>query len=274
MSALIVAVMLASLMGSMHCAGMCGGFLAFAVTGSLVAPTVQGQPGRSARGGPSKSALQAAYNGGRLLTYVSLGGIAGAIGSAVDLGGEYVGVQRTAAVIAGALMIGFGVIAVLRVSGVRVGPMPMPRALRDGVMRGHRAAATWPPLGRALAVGLLTTLLPCGWLYAFVITAAGTGDAAHGAVTMAAFWIGTLPMMVGLGTGLQSLAGPLRRRLPVVMPLLLVAVGVYTVAGRLAMPAMGSGNAAMIVPAGREEAAQRAERLADETPPCCRDEGR
>lgn len=270
MSALILAVFFASLMGSLHCAGMCGGFVAFAVTGSLVSPTIGGNDAdASRRRGPSKATLQAAYNAGRLLTYVTLGAIAGALGSAVDLGGDSIGIQRTAAIIAGALMIAFGVIAVLRVNGVKLPTMPLPRVLRDTVLRGHRAAATAPPLIRALTVGLLTTLLPCGWLYAFVITSAGTGNAAYGAITMATFWLGTLPVMVTLGTGIQSLAGPLRRRLPVLMPVLLVAVGLYTVAGRLAMPAIP--KHATAVPASHAAAVQHIQEISNQVPECCRE---
>ena len=62
---------------------------------------------------------------------------------------------------------------------------------------------------RGAATGLLTTLLPCGWLYAFVITAAGTGNALAGAGLMATFWVGTLPMLTIVGIGVRKLAAPL-----------------------------------------------------------------
>ncbi|MFQ5457683.1 MAG: sulfite exporter TauE/SafE family protein, partial [Myxococcota bacterium] len=40
--------------------------------------------------------------------------------------------------------------------------------------------------------------------------AAGSGGAANGALVMSAFWLGTLPVMLAVGVGLQALAGPLR----------------------------------------------------------------
>jgi uncharacterized protein len=253
MISLIGAVFLASLLGSMHCAGMCGGFLAFAVAA----------PDGSS---PSRAALQAGYNIGRLVTYVILGIIAGSIGAAVDLGGSLVGVQRTAAVLAGAMMIGFGLVTVLRITGVHVPRLPLPVALRKTVIRGHRVASQWPPMGRAVTVGLLTTLLPCGWLYAFVITAAGTASPLFGGVTMASFWLGTLPVMIGLGTGLQALAGPFRRRLPLVTALVLVGVGLFTVVGRVNAPAMAS---TMSTPMNAADNVQRVETLNSEEMPCC-----
>lgn len=230
MTALIAAVFVASLLGSVHCAGMCGGFVAFAVAGERQ-PAV------------SRTALHAAYNGGRLITYMMLGAVGGALGSAVDLGGAYVGLQRAAAALAGALMVGFGVVAVLRVFGVGIARLPLPGVLQKIALKGHRTVFGWPPLARAAAVGLLTTLLPCGWLYAFAITAAGTGDPVRGALTMAAFWAGTLPMLIGIGAGVQALAGPLRARLPLITSLLLVGVGCATVLGRMPLPrAARNGN--------------------------------
>jgi sulfite exporter TauE/SafE len=259
MTALISAVFIASLLGSMHCAGMCGAFLAFAVASDDKA---RPHPLRS------RAALNAAYNGGRLLTYTILGAISGTIGAAVDLGAGAVGIQRAAAMLAGAMMVAFGVIAILRLRGVHVPHMPLPTALRTAVMRGHRAASDLPPLGRALSIGLLTTLLPCGWLYAFVITAAGTASPLLGAVTMAAFWLGTLPIMLTLGTGIQALAGPLRAKLPLVTSILLVTVGLYTLAGRMAMPAIAAGDSTQNH-TDTTTAVERVNSLSAEEMPCC-----
>ena len=89
------------------------------------------------------------------------------------------------------------------------------------------------PAVRAAATGLLTTLLPCGWLYTFVVTAGGTGNAISGAAVMFAFWAGTLPMMFSVGFGIQHIARPFARHLPVVGALLVLALGALSIAGRL-----------------------------------------
>lgn len=241
MIALAAAVFIASLLGSVHCAGMCGAFLAFAVNpsslGSRRTSTSATQsvslPVLSCRERCRNTApLHAAYNLGRLLTYSTLGAIAGAVGAALDLSGSMVGLQRTAAILAGAMMVSIGLVAVLRASGIRIRKLPVPRLMQRLAMRGHRSAGTLPPFTRALATGLLTTLLPCGWLYAFVITAAGTGHPLYGAAMMVAFWLGTLPMMIGLGIGLQALTGRLRRHLPLATSILIVLVGLWTIASR------------------------------------------
>lgn len=222
---LMGAVLVASLLGSLHCAGMCGAFVAFAVASDESAS-------------PRRWRLNVAYNIGRLVTYCLLGAVAGTIGAAVDLGGAAVGVRDGAAMLAGGVMVVFGVVTVLRLNGVRIARLPLPAALSKFVAAGHRVAMQWTPVRRALAIGLLTTLLPCGWLYAFAVTAAGTANPAYGAATMAVFWLGTLPVMAALGAGLQSLAGPLRRKVPMATALLLVAVGVFTIFGRFQVPSL------------------------------------
>lgn len=223
---LIGTVLTASLVGSLHCAGMCGGLMLFALG-------ADGDHDRRA-----KITLQSAYHGGRLATYTLLGIIAGTLGSALDFGGSFVGVQRAAALLAGVFMIAFGIVAILRLRGVRIAPARAPRTLQRLVERGQRVAFSLSPVRRALTIGLLTTLLPCGWLYAFAFTAAGTGSPLWGGLTMAVFWVGTLPVMASLGAGIQMLAGPLHDKIPAISALAVVVVGVFTAAGRLSAPEM------------------------------------
>lgn len=223
MIALVIAVFGASLMGSLHCAGMCGAFVAFAV----------GIDGKSA--GASRVSLQASYHLGRLVVYMVLGVIAGSLGHAFDLAGEMVGVQRAAVALAGASMVVFGSITILRLNGVRVPNAPVPGVLRRAAASALRFAVERPPIVRAALTGLFTTLLPCGWLYAFVITAAGSGGPAPGALVMAVFWVGTLPVLVAIGGGVQVLAsrlGSLGRRVPVIAASLIVMVGLFNLFDR------------------------------------------
>ena len=103
-------------------------------------------------------------------------------------------------------------------------------------IRSKRAAT------RAWLVGVLTGLLPCGWLWAFVVSAAGTASAFDGAIVMGVFWLGTVPAM----TGVLALGGPLiarlRARLPIVTACVLVVLGVVTLATR--WPDTGSNGVA------------------------------
>lgn len=223
---LLLTVLTFSLAGSLHCAGMCGGLMFFALGASE-------QQAKHAR-----TKLQCAYHGGRLTTYTALGVVAGTIGQAIDFGGSYLGLQRSAAIFAGVMMIGFGVIALARLRGIKIAHVKVPAPLRNAVERGQRAAFTLTPFKRALTVGLLTTLLPCGWLYAYAFIAAGTASPLWGGLVMAIFWIGTLPVMVSLGTGIQFLTGRLNRKLPYITAGAVVVVGVMTATGSIHAPEM------------------------------------
>ncbi|MDP2702340.1 MAG: sulfite exporter TauE/SafE family protein, partial [Candidatus Rokubacteria bacterium] len=166
----------------------------------------------------------------------TLGALAGALGAALDLASAPAGIQRGAVVLAGALIALWGTRTLLETVGVRMPRLEPPAALRGAVARGVAAVAAQPPVTRALVIGLLTGLLPCGWLYAFIVTAAGTGDPLRGAGLMAVFWLGTLPVMAGLGVAVQALAGPLRRWVPAVCAVAMIVVGLLAVAGRARAP--------------------------------------
>jgi sulfite exporter TauE/SafE len=231
--AIILGVLVASLLGSVHCAGMCGGFVCF-----------------YSAGGGTGTRAHLAYNAGRLASYLLLGLAAGLIGAHVDRIGALAGLSSAAAIGAGTLMVAWGLNTLLATRGIRFrrprteADAPARRAL-GGLLATLRGRS---PVVRAGATGLLTTLLPCGWLYAFVAAAAGTGSIALAVLTMAVFWTGTLPMMLAVGYGAQRIAGPLRSRLPMATAMAVVLMGLLSIAGRLRMgpelPVPGATHAA------------------------------
>ena len=49
---------------------------------------------------------------------------------------------------------------------------------------------------------------------------------------MFVFWLGTLPMLVTIGAGVQRLSGTLGAKMPVLTCLVLLVVGMWTLLGR------------------------------------------
>ncbi len=239
----------ASLLGSLHCAGMCGAFATIACMPGPLTPlntksatlTLNARPINPA----STLGLAAAYNAGRLVTYASLGALAGGLGRALDIGAELSGFAPVAAAAAGALLTTIGLVLLLRILGVPIPHVrPGPRWIAR-VTSLHALAQALSPRSRALFVGLLTPMLPCGWLYAFVVTSAGAGSAALGAATMAVFWLGTLPVMAAMAAGMRRVTGAMASKLPLASALALIVVGLATVAGRVWIPqAAGAANSA------------------------------
>lgn len=224
----------ASLLGSLHCAGMCGPLAAVASAPMQI--TSRGQQIRTGpwwhASGASSFALAMIYNLGRAVTYVMAGAAAGAIGSTLNFGASAVGIQRAATLIAGTLLLLIALVTLLQYFGLFGSIRATPRFLTRALNAAHTYANRFGPAPRALAIGLLTALLPCGWLYAFFVAAGGTGSAARGALVMLVFWLGTVPVMTALGAGLHSLLRPVQRHLPIVTACSLILVGVWSIAWR------------------------------------------
>ncbi len=179
------------------------------------------------------AASHVAYNGGRLVSYLIIGVIAGFLGAGVQNAALLVGISRGAAVVSGSLLLVWGGTLLLKALGLPVpfGSLRVGQRVLAPLLARTRGAS---PTVRAGTIGVLSALLPCGWLYAFAVTAAGTGHVVGAVTVMATFWLGTLPAMASIGVGLQRLTGPLRPRLPIVTAVAVMLIGALSMAGRLA----------------------------------------
>jgi uncharacterized protein len=206
--------LLAGLVGSVHCAAMCGGL----ATGVAV-----GFP----RGQAFAAALR--LNLGRIAGYTLAGALVGGFGAGLVALARLESLQ---------LGMRLAVGAVLVLAGLRV---LLPRSRLPGSALGQRAWQLLAPLKRRvlpantalrqLALGALWGWLPCG-LSATLLTAAWlSADPLHGGLTMAAFGLGTLATMLPLtwsGSRAGALQqGPGARRAGA---LLLIACGALTIA--------------------------------------------
>lgn len=171
-----------------HCVGMCSPFVLF-VSRRYVAPTA----GRGAA-----FAAQLWYTAGRVITYALLGAAAGALGGVVELAGTLLGLQRAAAIVAGAVLVVSALAALSNViPGLTTGGSLFARVA--GALRGRVP-------GHPLLTGLFLGLLPCGLLYSAVIAAVARGGALDGAAALALFGIGTAPALLGLSLADELLA--------------------------------------------------------------------
>jgi sulfite exporter TauE/SafE len=180
---IVSSAFIAGLMGGAHCAAMCGGIVGI----------VSGQ--RAGGSGQWTHAL--AYNGGRIFSYMVAGALAGSLGQ----GGLWLRggplAQQMLMLLAGAMLL----LMALYVAGVT----PVTRGLEAAgsvvwrrvqpYSRSFLPANTVP---RALGLGVVWGWLPCGMVYAVLLTALATADARHGALVMLAFGLGTLPNLLAL----------------------------------------------------------------------------
>ncbi len=204
----------AGLLGGAHCAAMCGGIVSL-----TCAP---------AAGGTSRRAtFPLAYNAGRIASYVTAGALAGALGQAgMALRGGVLA-QHILMFLMGATLI----VVALNVAGVKP------------VTQGIEAAGSllWrhvQPVSRhflpvrspwqALGLGALWGWLPCGMVYAVLLTALASGNPAEGALILAAFGLGTLPNLLAIGAAVTRARGWMQARWTrYAASMLIAAIGVY-----------------------------------------------
>ena len=171
-----------------HCVGMCSPFVLF-VSRRYAAPG-------AGRGAALRAQLW--YTVGRVVTYVLLGALAGALGGVVQLAGALLGLQRAASVVAGAALVLWALAALSDlVPGFSAGGKLFARVARalQGRVPGH-----------PFATGLFLDLLPCGLLYSAVLAAVARGSALEGALALAIFGLGTAPALLGLSLADELLA--------------------------------------------------------------------
>ncbi len=233
-------VLIASLVGSVHCAAMCGGFVCF-------------YAGSASSTDAAALRAHAMYNVGRLISYLTLGALAGALGAGVTSLGAMAGVQQAATVLAGVLMVGWAISTIAAQRGIHFGAVRAPEAWQRALGRVLHGVRQRPLATRAALTGLFTTLLPCGWLYVFVATAGGSGSVRGGITIMALFWLGTVPALVAVGLGAQHLFGPFRRRLPALSAVVVLVMGLFAMSGRLGLATDHAGHG---VPVAGAPAAQ------------------
>ena len=178
----LVSAFVLGLVGSGHCLGMCGG-----ITVALNASAAE----------EKRLQLSTVYQMFRVVSYALLGAVVGGLGHVFERWTQLPLLPVIGAVLL--LMLGlylmrfWNVLVYLEKIGWRLWRYIAPIQKRFIPVKSYT---------QAMVVGLLWGLLPCGLVYSALALAATSGEIANGAATMAAFGLGTMPMM--LATGLFS----------------------------------------------------------------------
>lgn len=203
---------------SIHCIAMCGGInIAVNMSNS-----------------DHKYRSSLLYNMGRVISYTIIGGIVGGIGSAITFSST---AKDIVSILAGLFMIGLGIgmTGLLR----RRGSLNiLPKSL-IGLINKIKGKTKSP-----FIIGLLNGLMPCGPLQTMQLYALGTGSIIKGALSMFVFSLGTVPLMLGLGSLSAILSGRMGVKLKKLSGVLVVLLGIimfnrgfdYSIFNRQASP--------------------------------------
>ncbi|MBS1741933.1 MAG: sulfite exporter TauE/SafE family protein [Bacteroidetes bacterium] len=172
MISLFVTALVMGAVGALHCVGMCGPI-------AMSLPVVSNN-------NFSRFISTLLYNAGRVTTYATLGFIVGLAGSGIGL----MGYQQ-------ALSIGIGIIILLFIFfPSKTFSMNNPVAVFFKQCREWLGALFIKKNYRSVFfIGLLNGLLPCGLVYLAMAGAISTASAFKSSLFMAAFGLGTLPLM-------------------------------------------------------------------------------
>ncbi len=236
-------VALLGLVGSFgHCVGMCG---PLTVAFTLVQKADNSQPWRQRLG------FHLLVNLGRVASYALVGAALGAVGDILALGGQLAGIdsplRQAITMVTGLLLILLGL---SQLAPGQLPHIPMVHPTLQGKLHQklHTTMlnlAAQPHWWTPVLLGLGWGMIPCGFLYNAQINAASTGSWSHGALTMAAFGLGTVPSMVTVGTASAMLSSDRRSQLFRLGGWVTVLIGILTLLRSSAMVDY-TGHAALI----------------------------
>ncbi len=219
------------LVTSIHCVTMCGG-----ISLSLCIPQGGVANEKGSRFGTFVPAFF--YNLGRVISYTAIGFVLGFVGSLMG-GGSEVGLP---AVLQGILKLIAGVFMVI-VGINMLGIFPWLRRLQPRLPKSLvRIIGTEKPRGgNPLLVGLLNGLMPCGPLQSMQIVALASANPLSGALSMFVFSVGTVPLLLGLGSAVSALGKRFAQKVMSVGAVLVVVLG-------LAMLSQGGSLSGLLPP--------------------------
>ena len=205
---MIVTAFLFGLFGSFHCVGMCGPI-------AFMLPI-----DRSSR---LKSILQTSiYHLGRIFSYATIGAIFGLLGK----GFYFFGLQQQLSIVVGVLMI----LSVLLPKLFQKIPITKPIIrFTNSVKSNLGASLKNKETPTFFTIGFLNGLLPCGLVYMAIFGALTSSTFYEGALYMALFGIGTIPLMTAvvlLGNVTNVIN---RKRIQQLIPIVVIVIGMFFV---------------------------------------------
>jgi len=204
MEILLTALVL-GLMGSFHCAGMCGPI-------AIALPLQGNTTGQKIFGG-------ILYNLGRTATYGIMGAIFGFLGQGIVM----IGFQQKVSVLMGVVMIFSALFPALFKNQYR-----MDKSWFSFVGKLKKSIGQLFSIrsySSLFFIGLLNGLLPCGLVYIAIAGAIGTGSVANGTLYMILFGLGTIPMLLAISLAGNMMSLSLRKKVNKLIPVLIVIVG-------------------------------------------------
>jgi sulfite exporter TauE/SafE len=200
-----------TLASSIHCVGMCGGFVLAVAAGRRGAWRLVGH--------------QVQLQLGKAVSYGFLGALAGAFGSAILGNPVFTYGERVLAVVAAIALFAAG-LSLLGLRASRESQVASWLAPAWSKVTGPLLSAR--PAGFSLVVGMAMGLLPCPLVYAGLAAAAASGSPGAGASILAGVALGTVPALAIVAFSGTALSLGTRKTLARVAGVVLLAAAAVT----------------------------------------------
>ncbi len=194
------------LAGSFHCIGMCGPIALSLSSGSSKNLSVL--------------LKKVTYNGGRVLAYAALGLTFGFIGDRLNL----FGLQRWLSLFIGSLLVFSFIILLLKIKTPFAGKAYS--MISPFFSKVYSSLKTKRSFKSMAIIGILNGLLPCSFVYLGLGGAIALGNAFDGALYMAMFGLGTVPVMLGVTVFGNFISGKFRSKILKFVPALILVLGI------------------------------------------------
>ena len=207
-------------LGSGHCLGMCGGL----ISALSLALSKRRQ----------NLLFQALYHVGRISTYCLIGAMVGWLGSVLAYANQFHGLMRMALIGSDCfiIVVGLGSAGLFRRLNIMRLNFPGPV---QAISRAALILTKVPSSVAALPLGLLMGFLPCGFLYAMIITAAQTSSVGKGSLALLFFGLGTTPALFLFGSSIDWLSQQTRAWMLRAAGLLVASMGIYHLCQHIAL---------------------------------------
>jgi uncharacterized protein len=208
-TSLYISALSLGLLGSFHCAGMCGPL-------ALMLPTDD-----SSNASILKTRIL--YNAGRVFSYISIGLIFGFLGLAIALQGF----QKELSVFTGAIIL----ISIVLSSGKnnKLKSLNFTSFYSNAIRKTLKKLFSKKSPISLFFIGVLNGFLPCGFVYLAVAGAASTGSVKNGMMYMLLFGLGTFPMMMTISIAANYLGVKFSRLSRTISPIIGIALAFFLI---------------------------------------------
>jgi sulfite exporter TauE/SafE len=205
-------IFLIGILASFHCVGMCGGL--------VVTYTATGQKKKNCKECKNNYTPHWQYNLGRLISYTFIGGVLGGFGSFFGINPTFTGIIT---LLASIFMVLMGLSLLTGFKWLKKVQLSMPKFIGKYL---YNNSDNKKPKGPFI-IGLLNGFMPCGPLQAMQLYALTTGSITRGALSMAIYALGTIPLMFGFGSFISTISKSKIGQIMKISGLVVIILGLF-----------------------------------------------